>query len=207
MWKILRILCLSLWPDYSEVIWLQLLWLTTTLFSFIYLIENACSKYIGSFHFYGVTVMYTLMAIWKSRHWHLGISIVIRISTGIGMKKMQCLHVFSCAELWHQCHFTTNIYFSMISSIHSSKRVHLRSRKKLFEFSEASVHWCFDKVTAPKISGYFPAKHLEWSPFQVNSQAFPKSCLEQLFCRELVSTCFCKKELHNTCYLRNFPGF
>ena len=30
---------------------------------------------------------------------------------------------------------------------------------------------------------------------------------EQLFCREPVNACFCKKELHSTCYLRSFPEF
>lgn len=32
-----------------------------------------------------------------------------------------------------------------------------------------------------------------------------RSCLEQLFWREPVSTCFCRKGLHSICYLRNFP--
>ena len=42
------------------------------------------------------------------------------------------------------------------------------SRKSLFELSEASVHWCFEKIAAPKIStyfSYFPAKHPGWSSF------------------------------------------
>ena len=48
--------------------------------------------------------------------------------------------------------------------IHPSKGVHWYSRKSQFELSEASVHWCFEKITAPKISAYlayFPAKHSE----------------------------------------------
>ena len=53
-----------------------MLWLTTTLFSFIYLIQNAFSKYICSFHFYGVTVIYTLMAIEN-----LGIGISASVSS------------------------------------------------------------------------------------------------------------------------------
>ena len=34
---------------------------------------------------------------------------------------------------------------------------------------------------------------------------FAKSCLEQLFTRASVSACFCKKELPNKCFIRNFP--
>lgn len=37
--------------------------------------------------------------------------------------------------------------------------------------------------------------------------SFPKCCLEEIFCGEPVSACFCRKELHNTCYLRNFFEF
>ena len=93
-WKILQILCPSLWPDYTEMIWWQMLCLFSTLFSFIYLIRNAFSKYIWLFHFYGVAVMYTLMAIWKSWHWYLGISIVIRTSISVGIEKIQYLCFF-----------------------------------------------------------------------------------------------------------------
>lgn len=39
------------------------------------------------------------------------------------------------------------------------------------------------------------------------SEKFPKSCLNQLFCREPVSVCFCKSEPQNRRYLRNFPEF
>ena len=45
------------------------------------------------------------------------------------------------------------------------KRVHWCSRKKLFELFEASVHWYFENITAPKISAYFPAKYQRWTPF------------------------------------------
>ena len=113
----------------------------------------------------------------------------------------------------HQYHFATNTYFSM-SSIYPSKGVHWCSRKRQFELSEPPVHWCFEKITAPKISAYFayfPVKHAGWSSFKVHSQAFlgffSKSSLEQLYCRKPVITCFCKKELQSTSYLRNFPEF
>ena len=51
---------------------------------------------------------------------------------------------------------------------HPFKGVCWCSRKWLFEHLEASVHWCFKKTTAPKISGYFgyfPVKHLGWNFF------------------------------------------
>ena len=35
--------------------------------------------------------------------------------------------------------------------------------------------------------------------------SFPKSCLEQLFCREPFNAWFCVKELHRRRYLKNFP--
>ena len=105
--------------------------------------------------------MYTLMAIWRSRHSHSGISIVIRIGISIGIAKKiflfseivlkkEKIYAFSCTELWFQYHFDTNSYFLRFP-IHPSTGVHWCSRKRLFEFSEASDHWCFQKITAPKI--------------------------------------------------------
>ena len=60
------------------------------------------------------------------------------------------------------------ILISLRFPMNPFKGVHWCSRKRLFEHSEASVHWCFEKITAPKISGYFayfPAKHPGWSYF------------------------------------------
>ena len=63
-------------------------------FAFIHSSYSECihkyskAKYIVCLiHFYVVTVMYTLMAIQKSRHRHLGINIVIRISISIVIAK------------------------------------------------------------------------------------------------------------------------
>ena len=64
------------------------------------------------------------------------------------------------------------ILISLRFPIHPSKGVHWCSRKRLFKFSEASVHWCFEKITALKIPTYFLAKNLGWSPFYVYSQVF-----------------------------------
>ena len=60
------------------------------------------------------------------------------------------------------------ILISLRFPIHPFKGVHWCSRKRPFEHSEASFHWCFKKTTAPKISAYFayfPAKHPGWSSF------------------------------------------
>ena len=60
------------------------------------------------------------------------------------------------------------ILISLRFPMNPFKGVHWCSRKRLFEHSEASVHWCFEKITAPKISGYFayfPAKHPGWNYF------------------------------------------
>ena len=43
--------------------------------------------------------------------------------------------------------------------------VHWCHRKRLFEFSKALVHWCFEKVTAPKLFANLLAKYPGWSPF------------------------------------------
>ena len=60
------------------------------------------------------------------------------------------------------------ILISLRFPIYPFKGVYWCSRKRLFEHSEASVHWCFKKTTAPKTSAYFayfPAKHPGWSSF------------------------------------------
>ena len=60
------------------------------------------------------------------------------------------------------------IIISLRFPIHPLKDVYWCSRKRLFEHSEASVHWCFKKTTAPKASpyfAYFPEKHPGWSSF------------------------------------------
>ena len=59
-----------------------------------------------------------------------------------------------------------------ICTIQPFKGVHWCYRKRLFELSEASVYWYCDKIVAPKVSAYFPAKHPGWSSFQVCLQAF-----------------------------------
>ena len=64
----------------------------------------------------------------------------------------------------HQYHFATNT-ISLRFPFHLSRGVHWGSRKMLFELSEAFVYWCFEEITAPKISAYFPEKHPGWSPF------------------------------------------
>ena len=57
------------------------------------------------------------------------------------------------------------IRISLRFPIYSLKSVQCCSGKRLFELSEVSIHWHFEKITASIISAYFPAKHLGWSPF------------------------------------------
>ena len=99
-------------------------------------------------------------AIWKSWHRHLSISIV----NGIGITKNLFLpSEFFLKKIQYLCFFLClvmvlvallQIIFSTIS-YSSIKGVHWCSRKRLFEHSEASVHCCFKKTTASKISPYF----------------------------------------------------
>ena len=63
------------------------------------------------------------------------------------------------------------ILISLRFPIHPSKSDHWCSKKRLFELSEASVYLCSEKITSPKMSAYFPAKHPGWS-LPVHSQAF-----------------------------------
>ena len=128
-------------------------------------------------HFYGVTVMCTVivMSIWKYRYLCLGISIAIRIGISIGIAnklflpseivlKKQNIYVFPCASLGHQYYFL-EIIISLRFPIHPSKDLRRSSRKKLFKFSEAFVHCCCEKKTALKVSAYIPAKCRRWGPF------------------------------------------
>ena len=89
------------------------------------------------------------------------------------------------------------ILISLRFPIHPSKGVHWCSRKRLSELSKVSVHWCFEKIATPKILHTPNILHT----FQRNIQGeFFLGILagQQLFGREPVSACFCKKELHST---------
>ena len=119
-------------------------------------------------------------------------------------------------KIEHFCSFLYSIMISVplyVSTIpaHPSKGVHWCFRKRLFDFSEASVHRCFEKITAPKILVYFQAKHIGWSLFQSTLAGLPgifsKSCFEQLFCIEPFRACFREKKIHNRRNCSNFPVF
>ena len=113
--------------------------------------------------------------IWKSHHRHLCISIDIEISIGIGIPKCLFLpsefflnyRVFMFLLVLSYGISTTllQILISLQFRILPSKGGHWCSRKRLYELLEASVHWCFEKMTSPKMSAYFPAKHSVWGPF------------------------------------------
>ena len=51
------------------------------------------------------------------------------------------------------------ILISLRFPIRPSKGGHWCSIKKLFELPEASIHWCFEKITSPKISACFLFKY------------------------------------------------
>ena len=121
-----------------------------------------------------------IQAICKSwHHRHLSISIVIGIGIGISVAKKIFFDFIIFLKIEHLCSFlclvTTLIplYYtlpliSLRFSIRSSKGIHWCSKKRQVQLSEASVHWCFEKFTSPKISAYFsyfPAKHPGWSFF------------------------------------------
>ena len=66
------------------------------------------------------------------------------------------------------CGISTTLLQILVSlrfPIDPSKGVNRCSRKRPFELSKASIHWCFEKRTSPKISAYFPAQYPGWSPF------------------------------------------
>ena len=107
---------------------------------------------------------------------------------------------------------------SLQFSIHPSKGVYWSSRKRQFQFSEASIFWCFEKRTTPKIFAYFAYFPTNWKLeltkggviFKYTrrpSWDFFKSSLEELFCRELASACFAEKELHSTRLSEIFQNF
>ena len=104
------------------------------------------------------------------------------------------------------------LFFYDFLLIHPKASIAVLEKKRLFELSEAPVHWCFEKITSQKISAEFASFLSETSrmDFFLSALAgvlgiFPKTSLEQILCREPASVCLCKKELHSTRFLRNFP--
>ena len=51
------------------------------------------------------------------------------------------------------------ILISLRFPLYPSKDVHCCPRKRLFEYPEAPDHWCFEKITAPKIFANLLVKH------------------------------------------------
>ena len=93
------------------------------------------------------------------------------------------------------------ILVSLRSSVHPFKGGHWCSTKRLFELSEAFIIWCFEKNNWSKNSCILCV--LSRKTFRMNfylgtlaglPRIFPKSSLEQLFCREPVSDYFWKKK-------------
>ena len=107
------------------------------------------------------------------------------------------------------------ILISLWFPFHPSKGVYWCSRKRLVGWTFGSTHpLVFWKNNYYKnfsifciLSSETPRVEFFLSTFADFTETFPKRSLEQLFWREPVSVCFCKKELHSTRYLRNFLEF
>ena len=72
----------------------------------------------------------------------------------------------------------------------------------------AKILFCLSKFQFLSFKVYYEVKHPWWSPIY-NMQIFLEdfSCyLEQLFCREAISACFWRKELHHGRYFRSFKN-
>ena len=147
-------------------------------------------------------------AIRKSWHRHLSISIVIGIGFVSALQKSNLCFIFFLNGTF--LFFPSLSYghtlrlISLRFSIHPSKGVYWSSRKRQFQLSEASILWCFEKRTTPKIFAYFAYFPTNWKLeltkggviFKYTrrpSWDFSKSSLEKLFCRELASACFAEK--------------
>ena len=164
-------------------------------------------------------------AIWKSRHWHICITIGIGIDIGIDIPKSLFLPLwivfwknrtfmsytphffFLCDVIWHQYHFAS-LLISLQFPVHPSKDVHWYSKKILFGFSLSPIHLCFEKALKSFSENFrkLPSKiSIVESLCAVAGLpgSFAKRCVK-LFCRKPVSAWFCKKEPQVTLLFRNF---
>ena len=78
------------------------------------------------------------------------------------------------------------------------------TEKRMFEFLEAPIHQHFKKYSCSENFWKLPSKTSMLESFLITLGSFSNSCSEQLFCREPVPSCFCKKEPHSTHYLKSF---
>ena len=109
------------------------------------------------------------------------------------------LNIFFCLVIQHQYHFDRVSHFSTI------ERCPL-----VFSTNGCLNFWKYLSISILKKSHSevfwkLPSKTSMSESLLSTLGSFSKSCLEQLFCEELVQTCFCKKEFHNTHYLRYSP--
>ena len=104
------------------------------------------------------------------------------------------------------CSFT-----SLRFPVHPSKGFHWCSWKRLFELSEASDYWCFEKITASKISAYSQQNiqggilfnYTRRSSWDFSKKLFrTKSMLGKVGAENLKALQFAIKKLRN----RAFPG-
>ena len=118
-----------------------------------------------------------IKAIWKSWHQHLSIIIAIRIGIGIVIAK----NLFLLSEIFfYKIEYLCSLLCLVMASVPLCHKylllydflfIHPKAIIGVLEKGYLNIrkhHWCFEKITAPKISAYFayfPAKHPGWSSF------------------------------------------
>ena len=153
--------------DYIEVIRLQLLWLTAVSFTFIHLIRNAFIKY---------SVKQKICC-----HCNVYFNGHLDISASALASALQKIYICLQELFWKNrififwflimtsvllcCKYLFLYDLYSICTIQPFKGIHWCTRRRLFELSEASVYWYCDKIVAPKVSAYFPAKRPGWCSF------------------------------------------
>ena len=97
-------------------------------------------------------------------------------------------------------------YYSSLITSTSQFSIYLpRSVFSLFEFLEATVSQCFEKMFFWKLPNKTTMAQSFLKTFSGSSLQFSrKACLQKLFSREHVSVWFCKNELHNSDTSGNF---
>ena len=165
--------------------------------------------------------------IWKSLHWHLGISIGIAkilflpYETQIDYAQYSLIFFLVPSFTFTLLQLFISLQFPFI---HTDGSISVLG-KKLFEFLEVLVHYCSKKNAVSRILRNFwwnvhgemllPTNclsvfnHFVGLGLRVLSTlpgilgSFPRSCIKQLFW----SFWFCKKELRRRRHLWNFPEF
>ena len=160
-------------------------------------------------------------ATWKSPHryisisFDIGIDIAKKFGFAFRIYFLKIEYLFFPVLSFGISTILLQILISLRFPFHPSKGVYWCFRKRLVGWTFGSTHpLVFWKNNYYKNFSIFcilssETSRVEFflSRFADFTETFPKRSLEQLFWREPVSVCFCKKELHSTRYLRNFLEF